>query len=219
MRSDPPPRASVPPGNTRFPGRRAWRTQLGYTDAMSTAAFMALALTRPSLVGAVAPSSRHLARAMNAQVGTADALIELGAGTGAVTEALHRAAPARPLLAVELQPDLAAGLQRRLPTIEMACAPAHEVLAARRALAPAATVVVSSLPFRSLPQPLRRETVDALLGFLAEHPARRLVQYTYQPRAPFELPQDSALRWRLREVVWRNLPPAGVWVLAAAHPA
>jgi len=80
-------------------------------------------------------------------------------------------------------------------------------------------VVVSSLPFRSLPQPLRRETVDALLGFLAEHPARRLVQYTYQPRAPFELPQDSALRWRLREVVWRNLPPAGVWVLAAAHPA
>ena len=102
---------------------------------------MALALTRPSLVGAVAPSSRHLARAMNAQVGMADALIELGAGTGAVTEALHRAAPARPLLAVELQPDLAAGLQRRLPTIEMACAPAHEVLAARRALAPAATVV------------------------------------------------------------------------------
>lgn len=214
-----PPRPDTAAGNTRLPSQAAARRQLGYTDTMSIAAFMAVALSRPSLVGAVAPSSRHLARAMAAHMGPADALIELGAGTGAVTEALHHAAPELPLLAVELQPDLAASLERRLPGVEVACAPAHEVLAARHAAAPAATVIVSSLPFRSLPDGLRRCTLEALVEFVGAHPARRLVQYTYQPRAPFELPSSSPLRWTLREVVWRNLPPAGVWVLAAAHAA
>lgn len=218
MRSERPP-ADAAAGNTRLPSRAAARRQLGYTDTMSLAAFMAVALTRPSLVGAVAPSSRHLARAMAAHMGPADALIELGAGTGAVTEALHAAAPGVPLLAVELQQDLAASLQRRLPAVEVACAPAHEVLAERHATTPAATVLVSSLPFRSLPEALRRCTQAALIDFVADHPARRLVQYTYQPRAPFDLPPGSALRWTLREVVWRNLPPAGVWVLQAAHAA
>ncbi len=97
----------------------------------------------------------------------------------------------------------------------MACAPAHEVLAEQHDQAPAETVLVSSLPFRSLPEPLRATTLAALLGFIESHPARRLVQYTYQPRAPFELPRGSSLSWSLREVVWRNLPPAGVWVLSA----
>lgn len=182
---------------------------------MNTTAFFALALARPGLVGAVVPSSRRLARAMAAQVGDAGALIELGAGTGAVTSALRHAAPAVPLLAVELQPDLAAGLQRRFPDVEVACAAAHEVLA-QHPPAPADTVLVSSLPFRSLPEPLRSTTLKALLHFIEAHPARRLVQYTYQPRAPFELPAHSPLRWSLREVVWGNLPPAGVWVLRGA---
>ncbi|WP_428421026.1 class I SAM-dependent methyltransferase [Methylibium sp.] len=182
---------------------------------MNTTAFVALALARPGLVGAVAPSSRRLARAMAAQVGEADALIELGAGTGAVTSALRHAAPTTPLLAVELQANLAAGLQQRFPDVEVACAAAHEVLA-QHPQAPADTVLVSSLPFRSLPEPLRSTTLRALLHFIETHPKRRLVQYTYQPRAPFELPAHCPLRWSLREVVWRNLPPAGVWVLRSA---
>ncbi|QAZ39514.1 hypothetical protein C1M51_08750 [Methylibium sp. Pch-M] len=179
---------------------------------MNTSAFIALALTRPGLVGAVAPSSRRLARAMASQIGDAGALIELGAGTGAVTSALRHAAPGTPLLAVELQSDLANGLRRRFPDIEVACAPAHEVLA-RHAHAPVDTMLVSSLPFRSLPEPLRTTTLAALLQFIEAHPTRRMVQYTYQPRAPFELPARSSLRWSLCDVVWGNLPPAGVWVL------
>lgn len=182
---------------------------------MNTSAFIALALTRPQLVGALAPSSRRLARAMAEQVGRPSALIELGAGTGSVTAALRAAVPGAPLLAVELQANLAEGLRRRFPDIEVTCAPAHEVLAGRGPEAPADAVLVSSLPFRSLPEPMRGITLRAVLGFVAAHPARRLVQYTYQPRAPFELPPDSGLRWSLREVVWANLPPAGVWVLEA----
>lgn len=182
---------------------------------MNTSAFIALALTRPQLVGALAPSSRRLARTMAEQVGEPQALIELGAGTGAVTAALRAAAPDLPLLAVEMQPDLAAGLQKRFPDIDVACAAAHEVLE-DQAASPEATVLVSSLPFRSLPEPLRGTTLRALLDFIEAHPARRLVQYTYQPRRPFALPAASPLRWSLRDVVWGNLPPAGVWVLESA---
>lgn len=179
---------------------------------MTNLAFLALALTRPALVGALAPSSRRLAGAMVRQVGPTDAVIELGAGTGVVTAALRAAAPQVPLLAVELQRHLASGLQRRFPEVEVSCSAAHEVLDAR-GQAPGATVLVSSLPFRSLPEPLRSTTVAALLAFTEAHSQRRLVQYTYQPREPFRVPASSPLRWTLREVVWANLPPAGVWVL------
>lgn len=182
---------------------------------MINMAFLALALTRPTLVGALAPSSRRLARAMAEQVGPAGAVIELGAGTGAVTAALRVAAPGLPLLAVELQRHLAAGLQRRFPDVEVSCAAAHEVLD-ECALAPGDTVLVSSLPFRSLPEPLRTTTLQALLVFVEAHPGRRLVQYTYQPRPPFRLPGTSRLQWTLCGVVWGNLPPAGVWVLQRA---
>lgn len=185
---------------------------------MINMAFFALALTRPTLVGALAPSSRRLSRAMAGQVGPAAAVIELGAGTGAVTAALRAAAPRVPLLAVELQRHLAAGLKRRFPDVEVSCGAAHEVLA-ECALAPSDTVLVSSLPFRSLPEPLRTTTLQALIAFVEADPLRRLVQYTYQPRAPFAVPRTSRLQWTLRDVVWGNLPPAGVWVLQNAGAA
>ena len=185
---------------------------------MINMAFFALALTRPTLVGALAPSSRRLAHAMAGQVGPAEAVIELGAGTGAVTAALRTAAPHVPLVAVELQRHLAAGLERRFPDVEVRCGAAHEVLA-ERALAPRHTVLVSSLPFRSLPEPLRTSTLQALLRFVEADPLRRLVLYTAQPRAPFALPRTSRLQWTLRDVVWGNLPPAGVWVLQNARSA
>lgn len=187
-----------------------------HTAAMkNAAAFVKLALKRPAHVGAVLPSSRHLARGMAHKIGWASGLIELGAGTGAVTAALREARPGVPLQLVELEPDLAARLRRRFPGVPVHCAAAHEVLRAQHG-APKATVVVSSLPFRSLPEPLRTKTLRAVLDFIEAHPSRSLVQYTYQPRAPFELPADSQLKWRLLDVIWRNLPPAGVWVLQRA---
>jgi len=54
-------------------------------------------LRNPASTGAVLPSSRRLANAMaNAALG-ADAVVELGAGTGPVTEALLRKLPGVPL--------------------------------------------------------------------------------------------------------------------------
>jgi phospholipid N-methyltransferase len=200
-------------GNTGCDRSRLGYSKRGTPSRVKSAAFLMLALGRPAHTGAVSPSSRRLAQAMAEEAGPACCLIELGAGTGAITGALHEHYPQLPLLAVELEPALADALLGRWEGVEVRCGAAHQVLRHEAPRLPQETVVVSSLPFRSLPSPLRAVTVDTLCAFVSAHPARRLVQYTYQPRAPFELPGGSPLRWQQRRRVWGNLPPAGVWVL------
>jgi phosphatidylethanolamine/phosphatidyl-N-methylethanolamine N-methyltransferase len=175
-------------------------------------AFMFLALCRPSTVGAIVPSSRRLADAMARAAAGSQYLIELGAGTGAITAALRRHHPDVPLLAVELEPRLARQLRERFPTLEVRATTAHEVLREAGGLA-GDTVLVSSLPFRSLPPRLRLRSSLAIERFLTEQPGRRLVQYSYLPREPFALRHSARLRWRCVAAVWGNTPPAWVWDL------
>jgi phosphatidylethanolamine/phosphatidyl-N-methylethanolamine N-methyltransferase len=180
---------------------------------MNAALFLRTAIRRPATMGAIMPSSRHLASAMSAQTKGAGLLVELGAGTGAVTRALRAQHPQVPLVAVEAEPTLAARLRLRFPEVDVRGQCAHEVLDSLHE-APQDTVLVSSLPFRSLPGPVRSITVQSVCDFLERHPGRRLVQYTYQPRPPFDQPPSSRLAWHRVKTVWRNAPPAGVWVLA-----
>jgi phosphatidylethanolamine/phosphatidyl-N-methylethanolamine N-methyltransferase len=183
-------------------------------------AFMLVAAARPSTVGAILPSSRHLADAMARAACGAECLIELGAGTGAITEALRERHPDLPTIVVELDPLLAAQLRERFPQVDVRAAPAHEVLAGLPPGAPP-TALVSSLPFRSLPLRLRLRSSLAIERCLIANPSHRLIQYTYQPRVPFDLRLGDSLRWRRLDVVWRNVPPAWVWELRAdaAHGA
>lgn len=175
-------------------------------------AFMILAMCRPSTVGAILPSSRRLAEAMARAAAGSQCLIELGAGTGAITAALRRRHPEVPLLAVELEPRLARKLRGRFPTLEVRAAAADEVLRDAAGL-PGETVLVSSLPFRSLPPGLGQRSSLAIEQFLTERPGRRLVQYSYLPREPFKLRHAERLRWRRLGAVWGNAPPAWVWEL------
>ena len=95
----------------------------------------------------------------------------------------------------------------------MRCTPADDALAQIAPPSSQVVVLVSSLPFRSLPPPWHQRTRAAIERFLLADPRRRLVQYTYQPRAPFETSPASPLVWRCRRTVWHNLPPAWVWEL------
>ena len=140
----------------------------------------------------------------------AAALVELGAGTGPITRALTRAYPGLRLVIVELRTDLAMILRREFKTAEVHAAPAAAVLRSLDDF-PAATGIVSSLPFRSLPKALKRETVSSILEFLRQGPGRFLVQFTYYWGVPFSVP--VGFTWRKVEFVALNLPPAVVWVL------
>src|SRR5690606_31128609 len=80
--------------------------------------FIASWLQHPLKVGAVSPSGRALARAVAAEVDPSipGPVVELGPGTGPVTEALvQRGIPQERLVLVEYDPEFCALLRRRFP--------------------------------------------------------------------------------------------------------
>lgn len=166
-------------------------------------------LRTPGLTGAFAPSSRYLASAMVRAAGEVSHVVELGAGTGPVTKALRGRLPKASLVVVEIQPRLAQRLRTDFGGLDVRQSSAHEVL--DDLVFPGPAALVSSLPFRSLPQELREVTVASIERFLHRVPDSKLVQFTYLPRAPFEA--SAEFRWQRTDWVWRNAPPAGVWIL------
>lgn len=169
-------------------------------------------LKNPALIGAILPSTTHLANALCRQALGTRFIVELGAGTGAVTQQLRATFPNLPMVLVEQDKGLAEGLARRFGRCKVVAECLHENPQVLQDL-PADTVLVSSLPFRSMPLALRTATLDVICQFLLEEAGRKLVQFTYGVRPPFE-PTTSKLTWQREELVLRNLPPASVWTLA-----
>ena len=166
-------------------------------------------LRSPSSIGAVAPSSARLAQAMAQASAKATHVVELGAGTGPVTWALLDYHPPERLIVVEMQPKLAARLGEKFPGVDVRGDTAAAVLTDLYFQHPVA--IVSGLPFRSLSPIARAATIESVLNFMRRHPNCWMVQFTYQPRAPFDVTAEFC--WKRIATVWRNLPPAGVWVL------
>ena len=200
------------------PGPSTARPKPGTIGAVATTApttlgatFLLQYLKAPALVGAVAPSSDGLARAMSQRAHGFGTILELGAGTGAITRQLVADHPATPLLLFEHDARLARTLAHRFPARFVYSGCVHEQARAMLDV-PADTVAVSSLPFRSLPASVRAPTQALIEDFLLASPNRRLVQFTYGRGVPF-VTHRHALKWKLSQRVWRNVPPAAVWVL------
>jgi len=177
--------------------------------------FISAWVRNPLQMGAIVPSSDRLAGRMAAQVGDSPNLVvELGAGTGAVTRALlTRGIPATSLIAVERDERLAAQLTQRFPRLKVLNGDAGRLrqLLGRRLDRPV-DAVVSSLPLLSLPGITRaRAVVEA---FAVLRPGGRFIQFTYGPRPP--IPESAAhslgVIGQRAGLVLRNLPPATVWV-------
>src|ERR1700712_1741918 len=87
-----------------------------------TLRFIGRLLTPPKTVGAIAPSSKALARAMAAQIdaGATGPVLELGPGTGVATGALiaRGVAPER-ITAIEYDADFAQLVAQRFPRVKV----------------------------------------------------------------------------------------------------
>ena len=138
-------------------------------------------------------------------------VIELGPGTGPVTEALveHGVDPAR-LILVEFNPDFCRLLRKRYPAATVVQGDAYRL---RRLLdtfvrEPAAAVV-SGLPLVTKPLRTRLRLIADAMGLLA--PGAPFIQFTYAmvPPIPKAL---SGIKAEASELIWMNLPPARVWV-------
>ena len=202
--------------------RDSWRTLSGATDRDRARAardaladtFFAHFLRAPALVGGIVPSSRVLARAMSRHATGYDAIVELGAGGGSITRWLAADHPRAALTVSERSPEMARRLARAWPRAHVHHGCVHERAECLESL-PARTVAVSSLPFRSLPADLAHATIAVIERFLLGHRGRSLVQYSYGLREPFAF-GSTALAWRRAERVWRNVPPAIVWIAEQA---
>jgi phosphatidylethanolamine/phosphatidyl-N-methylethanolamine N-methyltransferase len=188
---------------------------LSNSTSLRTQLFVSQWLRNPRAVGALAPSGQRLAFAMAAQVVAGSGLVvELGAGTGAITAALlrHGVAPEQ-LVVIENSVSMAHDLVKMFPavTVLQANAARLSALLQRRGCATASTVV-SSLPLLSLPSWQRHRILKEIASVLPV--GGRLIQFTYSPLAPISVALAKRLGLegnRVRRVAI-NLPPAAVWV-------
>ena len=123
-------------------------------------------LRSPRTVGAFWPSSSALAKEMVAAIpqDTAETIVELGPGTGALTsELVERLGPSARFLAVDIEPAFVESIRRRWPEVECVCASAEhlEQLLAVRGIGPVDRVI-SGLPFASLPVDMTSRILDSV---------------------------------------------------------
>jgi len=170
-------------------------------------------IEKPLHMGAVMPSGKLLARTMAqyVDVDSKGPVIELGPGTGAITNALiEHGVDQKRLVLVEYNPGFCALLRDRYPQAKVVQGDAYALRdSLGEVLNAPASAVVSGLPLVTKPMLTRLKLMrDA---FLALAPGAPFVQFTYSvaPPIPKSLPGVST---EASERIWMNLPPARVWV-------
>jgi len=181
-------------------------------------------LDNPKATGAVSPSGRFLARAMASYVDP-DAkgpIIELGPGTGPVTEALlERGIPQERLILVEYDASFCKLLARRFPKARIVQGDAYRLAETLRlVLAEPAACIVSGLPLLTRPERGRLNLLRDAFELMRREGT--FIQFTYGLTSPIPLTSRlSGLHFRAEAShnVWLNLPPARVWVYRAGDAA
>jgi phosphatidylethanolamine/phosphatidyl-N-methylethanolamine N-methyltransferase len=170
-------------------------------------------IEKPLHMGAVMPSSKLLARTMAEYVDPESdgPVVELGPGTGAITNALiEHGVDQKRLVLVEYNPGFCALLRDRYPQARVVQGDAYALRASLgTALEAPASAVVSGLPLVTKPMLTRLKLMRDAFAALA--PRAPFVQFTYSvaPPIPKSLPGVST---EASERIWMNLPPARVWV-------
>lgn len=178
--------------------------------------FLRRLLARPAQIGAIAPSSAALARAMAREVdpGRAGPILELGPGTGVVTAALiaRGIAPER-IVSVEFDAELGRLMTGRFPRVHVICGDAFDLTPTLGAdWEQPFAAIVSSLPLRNQPMVRRQALVESGLRRLM--PGAPFVQFSYGLQPP--VPPGDSFRVTQTAFVLINLPPARVWVYRRA---
>lgn len=192
---------------------------------MGIATFAAQAISEFQSTAAIAPSSRFLAEAMvkPLPLDRARTVVELGPGTGVMTEELLEQLPYdAKLLAFEINPRFVEYLQINLPDprleVVQCGAERADVELERRGIGKV-DAILSSLGLSLLPEPLVHEIFERLLPHLAPDGVFTQFQYVHRIRMQDGLPEyfDAAkLLERYfpvvrRRMIVRNLPPAFVY--------
>jgi len=178
--------------------------------------FFAKWLRAPFRVASVTPSSARLARAMVAGLPDGDGLVvELGGGTGPITQALLEAGvPSEDLFVIERDRHFHRLLSQRFPDITVLHGDAFDMDTLVRATGHQAPVraIVSGLPM--VPMSAKAQTTILRQALTLTNGRGPFVQFSYGLASPIKPSVKAELRLNSHCVaqVWRNVPPARVWV-------
>jgi phospholipid N-methyltransferase len=166
----------------------------------------------PFGVASIAPSGRALARSMAAGIGPGARVIELGAGTGTLTQALlaNGVAPQH-LHLVERNPRFVRILRRRFPELCVHAIDAGQLAMHFEGCRGQFDFIVSGLPIVWFRQTLKRAILGGAFTLLT--PGGRFHQFTYLGRQPIEsrILDELGLQAIFAGFVPLNFPPGFVY--------
>jgi phosphatidylethanolamine/phosphatidyl-N-methylethanolamine N-methyltransferase len=179
----------------------------------ATTLFLQELVSTPREVGAILPSSKQLATAMASWLPMDSDCwaLELGPGTGVVTEALiARGLREDRLIAIEQSPKMADHLRETFPRARIITGDAFQLDKLLEQHAPQAghiPAVFSSLPLLNFEPHIAEMLAKKIHALLPT--GGKFVQYTYdlgkkQPKAA------AHFRYLDSKVIWLNVPPARV---------
>ncbi|TMJ48298.1 MAG: methyltransferase domain-containing protein [Alphaproteobacteria bacterium] len=179
--------------------------------------FFALWLQKPLRIAAANPSGARLADAVGRciDLNRPGPILELGAGTGSLTQGLVRAGcPPERIIALESEPALVAVLRREFPAITVIEGDATQIGGYLAGKVERLASVVSSLPIKWFSVEAQHAVIRPCLDLLG--PGGRFLQLTNAFTSPVLL---ERLGIAGREVgrVWLNLLPAQIWAYSI-HP-
>jgi phosphatidylethanolamine/phosphatidyl-N-methylethanolamine N-methyltransferase len=173
--------------------------------------FFRVLAARPKNVGAVAPSGPQLAKAMAAQIKLDGPVLELGPGTGAITQAIVAKVGEERVTAVEYDGDFAASVKARWPAMTVIQGDAFDLDATLGHCTPYAAIL-SGLPLLNFSMEERHRLLDGVAARLL--PGAPFIQFSYGLHAPVTPPDGHIVSQAA--FAWANMPPARVWVYRKA---
>jgi phosphatidylethanolamine/phosphatidyl-N-methylethanolamine N-methyltransferase len=168
-------------------------------------------LSNPLQMGSIIPSSPKLGQLISMQIDkrSSSSILELGAGTGAITKSLINSgiSPGR-IAVVEIVPEMAEHLRTKFPEISVLQADAFDLPTRllQDTLGEIGTVICG-IPLVLLSEAKQRQFIQQVE---AVAPERGFLLYTYCFTSP--LPYRT-LGLEARRLAWTplNFPPASIW--------
>jgi phospholipid N-methyltransferase len=169
-------------------------------------------LEDPFHVASITPSSRWVARLMATDVGPGTRVVELGAGTGTLTEALIEQGVRREnLYLVEQHPRFCEVLRERFPGSNVLEADAAALTKSLGSLRASVDYVISGLPIMWFRHGTKARILREAFELLGPHGRYHQVTFFGLPPVCGRLLRQLGLRATLLGVSPLNLPPAFVY--------
>ena len=191
-----------------------------HTPIRDALRFFGTFVRNPGRVGAVLPSSRYLADALVgdlSELQPGDLVVEYGPGTGSMTRVIADRLPAGvDYLGIELDAGFCDLLRARFPGLRFhlgSVADVEQIPTELDLCHP--ELIISGLPFASLPPEVQRGIVDSTRAVLDDGGQFRAFQYLHAYSMPsagrFRRAMGERFEGIVRErAVIRNVPPAYV---------